>query len=143
MKPCIREGTIEEAVWISAQLPEFVAPYPASAYRERLAGVPHLILLACVGGQAAGFKVGYELEGSFYSWMGGVLPDYRRRGVARALASEQESWAKQRGYSRLLMKSRNEHRAMLIFALSNGFSISSVEKRPVLSANRIWLEKVL
>ena len=32
-----------------------------------------------------GFKVGYERDGYFYSWMGGVLSDYRKKGVAQNL----------------------------------------------------------
>lgn len=37
-----------------------------------------------VAGDAAGFKPGYTLdEDSFYSWLGGVLPEYRKRASRR------------------------------------------------------------
>ena len=45
-----------------------------------------MILLARRDGRTVGFKVGYaESRSTFYSAKGGVLPDERRHGVARAL----------------------------------------------------------
>lgn len=105
--------------------------------------MPHLLLSAEVAGEIAGFKVGYERDSSFYSWMGGVRPEYRRMGIAKALAQRQEAWAKSRGYQHIRFKTRNYLKPMLIFALNNGFYISAVEKRTDPLSNRIWLEKVL
>lgn len=119
----IREGSISEAVEISLQIPEFHNPHNDQIYEARLKGVPHLVLVAEVGGQLAGFKVGYEREkdGSFYSWMGGVLPAFRRHKLARKLAEQQESWAKARNYQCIRFKTRNRLKSMQIFALSRGF----------------------
>lgn len=139
----IRHCTIAEAVACSRRIPELVNPYDTIEYERRLPGVPHLLLLAESGGEMAGFKVGYEREGTFYSWMGGVHPAYRREGVAKLLAREQEDWAKQQGYRHIRFKTRNYLKPMLIFALTNGFYISAVEKRADPLSNRIWLEKVL
>lgn len=37
-------------------------------------------------GQPIGYKLGYERQrDTFYSWLGGVHPDFRRRGIAREL----------------------------------------------------------
>ena len=75
--------------------------------------------------------------------MGGVLPDWRRHGVAQLLAEQQEAWARNQGYSVVRFKTRNHCRAMLQFALRRGFNITGVEPRPNASENRIWLEKSL
>jgi ribosomal protein S18 acetylase RimI-like enzyme len=139
----IRSCTVEEAVACSRQIPELHDPYPAAEYEQRLSGVPHLLLLAESDGNMAGFKAGYERDGAFYSWMGGVRPAYRRQGVAQALAREQERWAKAHGYRHIRFKTRNYLKPMLIFALNNGFYITAVEKRAAPLSNRIWLEKVL
>lgn len=139
----IRPCSIAEAVSCSSEIPELTAPYPAAEYERRLRGLPHLLLLAEVSGEVAGFKVGYEREGTFYSWMGGVCPKFRRQGIAKALALEQESWAKSKGYIHIRFKTRNYLKPMLIFALRNGFYIVGVEKRKDPLSNRIWLEKVL
>ena len=121
MKIAIEESNIEVAVACSEKIPEFRDPPGAGRYQERLTGVPHLILVAKVDGKLAGFKVGYERDGYFYSWMGGVLPAFRRFGVAKKLADVQEDWARQQGYDAITFKTRNQHKGMLIFALKKRF----------------------
>lgn len=141
----IREGSITEAVAIAKQIPEFVNPHPIAEYEKRLNGVKHLILIAYVDERLIGFKVGYEREqdGSFYSWMGGVLSQIRRSGVAWQLAIAQEEWAKKNGYTKIVFKTRNRLKAMLLFALKNGFHIIAVEARETVEENRITLIKYL
>ena len=139
----IREADIPTVVALSRQLPEFHDPPGPEEYEQRLTGVPHLILVAFVAGRPAGFKVGYQREDYFYSWMGGILPDHRRRGVARALAEQQETWARERGYREVRFKTRNQHKGMLIFALRNGFDMIGFRPKPDPIANRILLRKVL
>lgn len=141
----IREGAIQEVVDISLEIPEFDNPYNKEVYEQRLNGKIFLIAIAEINGQLAGFKVGYDKFGSktFYTWMGGVLPDYRNAGVARALAKFQEQFAKNEGFETVLLKTRNRHKAMLHFALNSGFQIIEVESRPDVSENRILLKKSL
>lgn len=139
----IRTGTSAEVVALSQQIPEFDNPHGATEYEKRLNNVPNLILIAFDGEKPVGFKVGYEKErdGSFYSWMGGVLPEYRRYGIAKRLADTQETWTKEKGYQAIRFKTRNRHTAMLQFALNNGFYLIAVEPREKLAEYRIVLEK--
>ena len=141
----IRKGRIEEVVTLCHFIPEFGAIYDISEFRRRLEGVPHLILIAEVAGRLAGFKVGYEREqdGSFYSWMGGVLPVFREQGIATLLADQQEAWARDRGYWAVRFITRNRFRYMLNFALSRDFDIIAVEVAEQKFDYRIWLEKDL
>lgn len=140
----VRSGRIEEVVIISTQIPEFKHPHQAEEYEKRLKGVPSLVQVAEYEGKIAGFKVGYAKgEQLFYSWMGGVLPEFRQFGVAKALAVEQEKWARAQGFTRIQFKTRNRLKAMLHFALGNGFDIVAVEPRESLDEYRILLEKVL
>jgi len=140
----IRAGSIAEVVAISAQIPEFSNPHQAEEYEKRLKDLPSLVQIAECEGKIAGFKVGYAKdEQLFYSWMGAVLPEFRQFGVAKALAVEQEKWAKAQGFTRIQFKTRNRLKAMLHFALGNGFDIIAVEPRESLGEYRILLEKVL
>ena len=140
----IREGNIEEVVALSLSIPEFVAPHPAEEYRKRLEGVPNLVLVVESAGKVVGFKVGYAMdEQLFYSWMGAVLPEFRQLGVAKALAIWQEEWARSQGFTRIQFKTRNRLKAMLHFALGNGFDIIGVEPRETLGEYRILLQKML
>lgn len=139
----IKEGTVKIVVALSRQIPELVNPYGEAEYCARLSEVAHLILLAFVDNQPVGFKVGYERAGGFYSWMGGVLPAYRRLGIAQALGDKQAQWAQQKGYPHLTFKTRNTHKAMLLFALKNGFDIIGFSERETVAENRILLRKKL
>ncbi len=140
----VREGNIAEVVALSIQIPEFVAPHPAEEYQKRLKGVPSLILVAENAEKIIGFKVGYAVdEQLFYSWMGAVLPEFRQFGVAKALAVQQEAWARAHGFTCIQFKTRNRLKAMLQFALGNGFDIIGVEPRDTLAEYRILLQKSL
>ncbi len=138
----IKSGDIHTAVLVSKEIPEFDIPPAEAEYRRRLEGVPHLILIAYAGQKPVGFKVGYQKEDYFYSWMGGVIPAYRGMGIARLLAARQEDWVKKKGYKELVFKTRNQHKGMLIFALKNGFNIVGFTPKEEELTNRILLRKV-
>jgi GNAT superfamily N-acetyltransferase len=138
----VAEINIPLAVKISKAIPEFSNPYAEKTYIQRLKGKKALLLGIFIENEPAGFKAGYALnENDFYSWMGGVLPGFRRQGLAKLLADKQEEWAIQEGFQTIHMKTRNHHKAMLCFALNNGFALSGFEKRKTIDQHRIYLEK--
>jgi GNAT superfamily N-acetyltransferase len=95
---------------------------------EKLAGRAPLYLAAVVDGRAAGFKIGYPLsETVFYSWLGGVAPEFRCAGVAAALLAHQERWAAAHGYREMQVKSMNRFPGMLRLLIKNGYRITGVE----------------
>ena len=48
---------------------------------------------ARVGEQLVGFKLGYaHTPTRYYSWLGGVDPEYRRQGIAGGLMHRQHAW---------------------------------------------------
>lgn len=75
--------------------------------------------------------------------MGGVLPPFRQKGVAAQLAKVQELWVRQQGFRKVVLKTRNCHRGMLIFALKNGFQITNILPKKEIKDYRIILEKQL
>ncbi len=137
----IVEGTIKQAVEISKQIPEFDDPYKTREYEKRLKDKLHLILIAYWKGKPAGFKVGYQIDEYFYSWMGGVIPKFRKNKVATELAYSQQRWIKEKGFKTIKMKTRNKHKAMLQFVLSDGFYITGFEKQDNRKESRILLDK--
>ena len=139
----IKEGNLETVVALSQKIPEFINPHGLAVYENRLKNIPSITLIAYVDGQPAGFKVGYEREGYFYSWMGAVLPSYRRLGLGRKLAEQQEQWARNNGYPHVTFKTRNRLKPMLIFALSRGFDIIEIQPKANIEEYRIILRKNL
>lgn len=93
-----------------------------------------------------GFKGGYDSfkDGSFYSWIGGVLPEYRRKGIAQLLMDAQLKWAKEQGYKSVRYKTQNRFKGMILLGIRNGYQIIDFkpnEEDP--SWNNILLEKTL
>lgn len=141
----IREGSIAEAVALGRELQEFSEPYKEDIYLKRLTDVPHLILIAAVDNKPVGFKVGYQSSrpDTFYSWMGGVLESYRRKGIATMLAERQEEWAKRNGFLKVSFKTRNHLTNMVFFGLNRGFIIVDLIKKGEVKDYRIMMEKNL
>ncbi len=139
----IEEGTLETVVAISQKIPEFHHPHGLDVYESRLKNVPNIVLVAYVDNIPAGFKVGYERDSYFYSWMGAILPAYRRLGLAKQLAEKQETWAKTNGYPHVTFKTRNRLKPMLLFAISRGFDIIEIQPKETIEEYRIILRKIL
>lgn len=90
-----------------------------------------ICLIAHLEGNPVGYKVGYrERPGGYYSYSGGVLPDYRGQGVARRLQEWQHAAIRARGYKTVAFSSFNKFRSMLLFGLATGFVPVGIEHRP-------------
>jgi len=140
----IREDLFHECVDLSFKIPEFNSPYKIEEYKKRCAG-KYLALIAEIDNQSVGFKIGYDRlnDGSFYSWMGGVLPKFRRMGVAYSLANFQEKWATNNKFSSILLKTRQKHDGMIAFSLNRGFIITEETQITPAEETRIWMQKSL
>ena len=141
----IHEGTLDDAVMVSANVPEFDDPYEIPEYSKRLYSTTHLILTAYDDHNPIAFKIGYQrhFDRSFYSWVGAVLPNYRRKGIANNLADYQETWAKKNGYNSIKIQTREKHKAMLRFAINREFQITYRIEKTSSSNTRIWMNKPL
>lgn len=114
-------------------------------FRRRLAGRQgSLLLVAQVERRPVGFCAGIELKPTvFFSWLTGVLPDYRRVGIATQLHEAEAAWAKEHGYHYIRMECYNGHRAILHLAIQSGFDVVGVRWDPDRSQNLIIFEKAL
>ncbi len=104
-----------------------------------------LILLALVDAVPVGFKIGYhENRYTFYSAKGGVLPGYRRQGIARAMLVEMMARARKRGYTRFAYDTfPNMHPGMTILGLREGFRLMKADYNPAYRDYRLRFEKKL
>jgi len=139
----VKEVPIDEAVKVCQTVDEFDTQYEKEYFESRYAGKEHLIIVGYLDGKAVGFIVGYnrDNDGSFYCWMAGTNPIYRRRGVLTTLMEYEEKWAKNKGYTKIRIKTRNNKREMLSSLVSKGFLFLEVEAREPITENRILLER--
>ena len=137
----IKSGKIEEVIHVANKIPEFNNPYPIEEYHKRLK-VKHLILIAFIDEEPVGFKIGYEIDTDcFYSWLGGILPKFRKLKIASELINVQEKWAKENHYNRIEIKTRNYFKGMLLLSIKHDYHIICVESRKDIQQNRITLSK--
>ena len=103
------------------------------------------LLLAHRHGRAVGFKVGYgESRATFYSAKGGVLPEARRHGVARALLAAMEAEARRLGYERFAFDTfPNKHPGMTVLGLAAGFTVTAAGYNAAYRDYRLRFEREL
>lgn len=140
----VRPISIQDIVEIHRTITEF-DPYPETHFEERLKGKDNLVIGAYLNDDLVGYLIGYNrfCDSSFYCWMTGVNPHFRRKGVLKALMHYQAEWARKRGYTKIKIKTRNKLREMLAYLVMNGFCFTEVVKYPNIEDNRIFLEKNL
>jgi GNAT superfamily N-acetyltransferase len=141
----LREASPAELLWVHECIPEFPGKASLDFYTERLKDRAFLALVAEKDGELLGFKVGYkdDMPDTFYSWMGGVRPEFRRFGIADALAEYQESWAREKGFKHIYFKTRNRFPAMISFGLKRNFKIIKIIPKGGVDDYRVVMRKEL
>jgi len=103
-----------------------------------------LMLIARLEERPVGFFLGFELKPAvFFGWFYGVLPDYRRQGIASQLMDAVHSWASQNEYESVRFECHNQHRPMLHLAIALGYDIVGMRWDPDRGDNLVIFEKVL
>lgn len=142
MKILIREGTILEALEVEHQIPEFEIKRTLNDYNSQLSNLQSHILIAEEEGKLVGCKIGYQKsKDEFYSWLGGVLPEYRKKKIGTYLREEQERWAATQGYRFISVDSYNKFSAMICMLISSGYMISSFESNAKTLRSKVGFTK--
>jgi GNAT superfamily N-acetyltransferase len=107
----------------------FGAPPDASALDRLEKQSGWLLVLALdANQQAVGFKLGYRDDPeTFYSWLGGVLPEARGHKLGHRMMTAQHDWCRAKGYRKIRTNTLNQWRKMLILNLNSGFDIIGTE----------------
>ena len=116
----IRDDSLEECIKLYQIIPEVDSPYKINEYEKRCDGINHLYLM---GDIPVGFKISYD------HYKDGVIPNFRRNGVAHQLSNFQESCVENDGYLCIRMKTRKKHKSMIKISLKRGFLIK--DKIPI------------
>ena len=127
MVSMVRQGSIEEAYEAFIKVPELEQYLSLEDMKAKLS-CTSLILVAEEDNKIVGFKIGYELnDEEFYSWLGGMDPNYRHLGLAQRLLELQEKMVRDKGYTSIFVKSMNQFPAMIRLLVKNHYKIKYVE----------------
>ncbi len=103
-----------------------------------------LQMVARVGDRPVGFFLGFELKPTvFFGWFYGVLPEFRRQGIASQLMDAVHEWARQNEYESIRFECHNQHRPMLHLAIAQEYDIVGIRWDPDRGENLVIFEKVL
>ena len=98
----------------------------ANLHKQLKSKTKLLINIAFDDTKVVGYKIGYEIDkDTFYSWLGGVDPQYRNDGVATKLMEKQHHYLKENRYKKIKTKTKNKWRSMLILNIKCGFDVHS------------------
>jgi len=123
----------------------FRPPRDADSIRRRFRGRYNVLqLVARLGEEPVGFFLGFELKPAVYfAWFYGVLPTYRRQGIASQLIEAVHSWALQNDYESIRFECHNQHKPMLHLAIAQGYDIVGIRWDPDRGDNLVIFEKSL
>lgn len=122
-----------------------VAIFGAERVIETFDRTDLVMLLAERSNQPVGFKIGYCIRHDiYYSAKGGVLPAYRRQGIARQLLCSLMNYARAKGYRRFAYDTfPNKHAGMTILGLVEGFRVTRADYNDEHEDYHLRLEKEL
>ena len=114
-------------------------------FRRRFQGRYNIsMLVGILEERHVGFAVGFELmPTTYFSWLCGVLPDFRRQGIATQLIQAQQAWAIEHKYEMIRFECLNQHRAMLHVAITEGYDHVGIRWDIATANNVVIFEKDL
>ena len=127
------------------QIPELDRSFDIQTAATRLGGSGLLLGALDHNGAILGFKLGYDRyrDGSFYSWLGGVVPAERQQGVAQGLLQEQERRVQDLGFCGIYVKTRNKFVGMRVLLAKEGYQVVSLSAAHTPLENRLLHYKAL
>ena len=103
-----------------------------------------LQMVARVDDRPVAFFLGFELKPRvFFAWFYGVLPDFRRQGIASQLMEAVHSWARLNDYESIRFECHNQHRPMLHLAIAQQYDIVGIRWETNRDANLVLFQKGL
>jgi GNAT superfamily N-acetyltransferase len=114
-------------------------------FERRMRGRANVLrLIAEVDHRPVGFSCGIELKpDTWFNWLVGVLPDFRRAGIAAQLTEAEHAWARDHGYRYVRMECHNQHRPVLHMGITLGFDVVGVRWDSDFNTNLVIFEKTL
>jgi GNAT superfamily N-acetyltransferase len=115
------------------------------SFQRRYLGRHNVLqMIARLDDLPVGFFLGFELKPKvFFAWFYGVLPEYRRQGIASQLMDAVHSWARLNEYDAIRFECHNQHRPMLHLGIALEYDIVGIRWDPDRGANLLLFQKQL
>ena len=123
----------------------FRPPRDEEFFRRRYLGRYNILqMVAQVNQRPIGFFLGFELKPQvFFAWFYGVVPAFRRQGIASQLMEAVHEWASTNGYDAIRFECHNQHRPILHLGIAMEYDILGIRWDPDRGANLVLFQKTL
>src|SRR4029079_11368010 len=100
-------------------------PRDIDSFRQRYRGRYNVLqMIARIKDRPVGFFLGFELKPTtFFAWFYGVLPEFRRQGIATQLMEAVHEWTREQEYESIRLECHNSARSMLHLAIELGYTV--------------------
>jgi len=115
------------------------------SFRRRFRGRYNILrMIARIKDQPVGFFLGFELKPTtYFAWFYGVLPEFRRQGIATQLMEAVHAWARDSEYESVRLECHNAARSMLHLAIALDYIVAGIRWDPDRGDNLVIFEKTL
>jgi len=120
-------------------------PRDIDSFRQRYRGRYNVLqMIARIKDRPVGFFLGFELKPTtFFAWFYGVLPEFRRQGIATQLMEAVHEWTREQEYESIRLECHNSARSMLHLAIELGYTVAGIRWDPDRGDNLVIFEKTL
>jgi GNAT superfamily N-acetyltransferase len=120
-------------------------PRDIDSFRQRYRGRYNVLqMIARIKDRPVGFFLGFELKPTtFFAWFYGVLPEFRRQGIATQLMEAVHEWTREQEYESIRLECHNSARSMLHLAIALGYIVAGIRWDPDRGDNLVIFEKTL
>jgi GNAT superfamily N-acetyltransferase len=120
-------------------------PRDVDSFQRRFRGRCNILsMIARIKDRPVGFFMGFELKPTtFFAWFYGVLPDFRRQGIATQLMEAVHDWARENEYESIRLECHNSARSMLHLSIALGYIVAGIRWDPDRGDNLVIFEKTL
>lgn len=103
----------------------FAPPQDEEFFRRRFEGRYNVsMMISELDERPVGLIIGFELmPTTYFNWICGVMPDFRRLSIATQLIQAQQAWAQDHHYHVVRFECQNQHRPMLHVAITEGYDL--------------------
>jgi len=115
------------------------------SFRRRYLGCYNVVqMIARLKDKPVGIFLGFELKPStYFAWFYGVLPEFRRMGIASQLMDAAHDWARQHDYESIRVECQNSNRPLLHLFVALGYNIVGIRWDADRDDNLVIFEKSL
>lgn len=139
----VKETDFETVNKAHKQIPEFDEKHLEERYERKCSANDPVHLVAKKEDELVGYAVCYDKfnDGSYYVWMAGVRPENRREGIMTQIIEKATNIVREKGYSSIKIKTRNERKEMRHFLTDKGFEVCGYNEKETVDESEILHKK--